>query len=255
MGTSLRKSEILNIARREGKVTVDRLVELLGVTPQTIRRDLTDLSEEGALDRVHGGAVLPSSTANIGYDARRQLHQTAKVDIARACAKQIPNDCCIFLNIGTTTEAVAQELLHHKGLLVVTNNINIAVILSANPDVQVIVSGGSLRRSDGGLVGELATDLIRRFRFDISVIGCSALNAAGDILDFDLHEVSVSQAIMAQSDKVWLVADHSKFDRKAPVRIGSLGDVDVVLTDKALPAVCDTLCADADTRVEIVAGA
>ncbi len=115
MSTTLRKSEILNIARREGKVTVDRLVELLGVTPQTIRRDLTELSDEGALDRVHGGAVLPSSTANIGYDARRQLNQSAKVDIARACARQIPNDCCIFLNIGTTTEAVAQELLHHKG--------------------------------------------------------------------------------------------------------------------------------------------
>ncbi|MCK0170787.1 DeoR/GlpR family DNA-binding transcription regulator [Aliiroseovarius sp. S1123] len=249
MSTTLRKSEILNIARREGKVTVDRLVELLGVTPQTIRRDLTELSDEGALDRVHGGAVLPSSTANIGYDARRQLNQSAKVDIARACARQIPNDCCIFLNIGTTTEAVAQELLHHKGLLVVTNNINIAVILSANPDVQVIVSGGSLRRSDGGLVGELATDLIRRFRFDISVIGCSALNNAGDMLDFDLHEVSVSHAIMAQSDKVWLAADHSKFERKAPIRIGSMADVDVIFTDQTLPKDCAALCDSSGTKV------
>ncbi|MCK0126793.1 DeoR/GlpR family DNA-binding transcription regulator [Gelidibacter sp. F2691] len=252
MTITLRKPEIIAIARREGKVTVEMLVDHFGVTPQTIRRDLTELADEGALERVHGGAILPSTTANIGYDERRQLNQSAKVDIARACARQIPNDCSVFLNIGTTTEAVAAELLHHKGLLVVTNNLNIAVILSANPDIQVIVSGGSLRRSDGGLVGELATDLIRNFRFDISVIGCSALNDAGDILDFDLHEVSVSQAIIAQSDKVWLVADHSKFDRKAPVRIGTLADVEMMFTDQPLPENSANLCAASDTKIALV---
>jgi len=132
------------------------LVEHFGVTPQTIRRDLTELSDTGELDRVHGGAILPSTTVNIAYNERRILNQPSKVDIARACAAMIPNDCAIFLNIGTTTEAVATELLKHEGLLVVTNNVNIASILSANKQVDVVITGGQLRRSDGGLIGEIA---------------------------------------------------------------------------------------------------
>lgn len=250
MSQTFRKPEIINIARREGLVTVDGLVNHFGVTPQTIRRDLTDLSNAGALERVHGGAVLPSTTVNIGYNERRNLNKSSKVDIARCCAAQIPNDCSIFLNIGTTTEAVATELLRHKGLLVVTNNINIAIILSENPSIEVIVTGGNLRRSDGGLIGDLATSSINQFRFDLAVIGCSALRADGDMLDFDVLEVGVSKTIIRQSEKVFLVADNSKFDRKAPARIGSLSEIDVFFTDKTLPLPCQEFCKS--TRTEVV---
>ena len=251
MTQSLRKPEILNIARREGKVTVDGLVTVFDVTPQTIRRDLSELADAGQLERVHGGAVLPSSTVNIGYDARRELHQAAKVDIARACARHIPNDCAIFLNIGTTTEAVAAELLRHRGLLVVTNNINIPGILSENEEIDVVVTGGHLRRSDGGLVGYLASQTIRQFRFDYAVIGCSALGAAGEILDFDIEEVGVSRAIIEQSAEVFLVADRSKFDRKAPALIGSLDQMHAVFTDQPLPQACADRCARAQTQVVV----
>ena len=249
MSQGLRKSEIVRFARREGKVSVEGLVEKFGVTAQTIRRDLTELAEDGHLDRVHGGAVLPSKTTNIGYDERRQLNQSSKVDIARTCAKHIPNDCSIFINIGTTTEALATELLHHEGLLVVTNNINVAVILSANPNIELVVCGGHLRRSDGGLLGDLTTQTINRFRFDFAVIGCSALHEGGDILDYDLQEVGVSKAIIGQSDQVFLVADHSKFERKAPLRIASLLDVDIFFTDKKVPRSTEEVCQTADTKV------
>ncbi len=249
MSQGLRKSEIVRFARREGKVSVEGLVEKFGVTAQTIRRDLTELAEDGHLDRVHGGAVLPSKTTNIGYDERRQLNQSSKVDIARACAKHIPNDCSIFINIGTTTEAFATELLHHEGLLVVTNNINVAVILTENPNIELIVCGGNLRRSDGGLVGDLTTQTINRFRFDFAVIGCSALHEDGDILDYDIQEVGVSQAIIAQSDQVFLVADHSKFERKAPLRIASLLDVDIFFTDKKVAHTTRDVCRSADTLI------
>ncbi len=235
MSQTLRKPEIIQIARREGKVTVDGLVTHFGVTPQTIRKDLTELADDGQLERVHGGAVLPSGTTNIIYEERRALNLSAKVDIARACAAQIPNDCAVFLNIGTTTEAIAAELLHHSGLLVVTNNLNIANILSANSEVNVIVTGGTLRRTDGGLVGYLATKTIEQFNFDIGVIGCSALNPSGDILDFDIQEVEVSHAILRQSKRVFLASDRSKFDRTAPARIGSVADVDLVFTDRPVP--------------------
>lgn len=249
MSQVLRKQEIIRIARREGKVTVEGLVEHFGVTPQTIRRDLTELAEDGKLDRMHGGAVLPSSTSNIIYDERRALMQSSKVDIARACAAEIPNDCAIFLNIGTTTEAVAAELLHHSGLLVVTNNVNIANILAENPEVDVVVTGGTLRRSDGGLIGYLATKTIEQFRFDYGIIGCSALSQNGDILDFDIQEVEVSHAIIRQSDKVFLAADRSKFKRTAPARIGSISEVDTFFTDQNVPPSFAEVCGQNGTKV------
>ncbi len=252
MGQTLRKPEIINIARREGVVTVESLVTHFGVTPQTIRRDLTELADSGQLERVHGGAVLPSTTVNIGYNERRALNQSAKVDIARACARQIPNDCSVFLNIGTTTEAVAAELLRHEGLLVVTNNINIAMILSANDSIEVVVTGGNLRRSDGGLIGDFASQMIQQFRFDYAVIGCSALHEDGDILDFDIQEVGISKTIIQQSDHVYLVADASKFERKAPARIASLAEMDVFFTDRPLSPRCEAVCHTSGTHVEVV---
>ena len=251
MVQTLRKPEIINIARREGLVTVEGLVSHFGVTPQTIRRDLTELADSGQLERVHGGAILPSTTANIGYSERRELNNSAKVDIARACAREIPNDCAIFLNIGTTTEAVAAELLHHEGLIVVTNNINIAMILSANKAIEVVVTGGNLRRSDCGLIGDLAKQTIGQFRFDYAVIGCSALHEAGEILDFDFQEVGVSKEIISRSEHVFLVADTSKFERKAPARIASLSSIDVFFTDHAPPRGTQSMCQAANTRIVV----
>jgi DeoR family transcriptional regulator, glycerol-3-phosphate regulon repressor len=249
MAQSFRQAEIIEIARREGKVTVDGLSEHFDVTLQTIRRDLTDLAESGELDRVHGGAILPSGTANIGYEERRNMNHQGKVDIARICAAELPDDCSIFLNIGTTTEAVAVELLTHHNIMVVTNNMNVANILAANDACQVIVTGGALRLSDGGLVGSLTVDTIRQFKFDYAVIGCSALDEDGDILDFDIQEVGVSQTIIRQSRHVILAADHTKFQRKAPARIGSLADVSCLVTDRPIAAPLRDACENWGTRV------
>jgi len=251
MSQTFRHPEILDIARREGKVTVERLAEHFGVTLQTIRRDLSDLAELGRLERVHGGAVLPSGTTNIAYAERRSLHHESKAAIGRACASRIPEDASIFLNIGTSTEAVARELLHHRKLLVVTNNIHVSNILMANPDCEIIVTGGSLRRSDGGLVGKVAADTIGAFKFDLAVIGCSSIDPDGDLLDFDIHEVGVSQAVLRQSRRACLVADHSKLKRTAPARIASLADIDVLFTDAALPPPLATLCRNWGTEVVI----
>lgn len=249
MSQTFRHPEILEIARREGRVTVEGLAEYFGVTLQTIRRDLSDLSELGQLERVHGGAVLPSGTVNIAYEERRSLNSDAKLAMARACAEHIPNDISLFLNIGTSTEAVAQNLLHHKNLLVVTNNINVANILVANRDCEIILTGGKLRRADGGLIGNLATQTIRQFKFDLAVVGCSSLDEDGDMMDFDLQEVEVSQTILSQSRKTFLVTDHSKFQRKAPARIASLSQVDMFFTDHELPDNLSAKCADWDTKV------
>ena len=251
MSQTLRHPAILEIARREGRVTVEGLATHFGVTLQTIRRDLTDLAEAGRLERVHGGAVLPSGTTNIGYEERRSLNSEAKSAIARRCAARIPNGISLFLNIGTSTEAVAAELLHHENLMVVTNNMNVANILVANPKCEIIVTGGQLRRADGGLIGNLAAETIRQFKFDLAVIGCSALDRDGDLLDFDIQEVSVSQTILRQSRKTYLVADHTKFARSAPARIASLASVNTFFTDRALAPELAAACAGWGTEVAV----
>jgi DeoR family glycerol-3-phosphate regulon repressor len=244
MASNFRHKEILSIARKEGKVTVDGLAELYNVTVQTIRRDLSELAEMGRLERVHGGAVIPSGVINILYEERRRLNKNSKKAIAIRCAQKIPNGASVFMNIGTTTEAVARELLDHENLLVVTNNLNIANILSTNKSCEIILAGGVLRRTDGGIVGGLTVDMVKQFKFDYSILGCSAIDADGDLLDFDGQEIMVSSTAIQRSRQVMVVADYHKFERKAPLTICSLSDVNFLFTDVKLPngllIKCDT---------------
>ncbi|MCB1390887.1 MAG: DeoR/GlpR transcriptional regulator [Rhodobacteraceae bacterium] len=251
MAQGFRLPEILEIARAEGRVTVDGLATRFGVTAQTIRRDLAELDDAGKLERVHGGAILRSGTVNIGYQERAALNADEKRAIARACAASIPEGASVFLAIGTTTEAVARELRRHDGLMVVTNNMNVANILAENPQCQVILTGGTLRRSDGGLTGPLTEAAIRQFKVDIAIIGCSALDAEGDMLDYDIQEVGVSHTLIAQARRAWLVTDHSKLSRTAPARIGSLSVLDTVFTNRPLPAPLAARCQQWQTRVVV----
>lgn len=251
MALSLRQSEILDLARADGRVMVEELAARFGVTLQTIRRDLTELADIGRLERVHGGAVLRAGVANIGYAERRQMNAGAKAAIARACAAKIPDNSSLFLNIGTTTEAVAQALLTHQNLTVVTNNMNVANILTQSESCDVIVAGGVLRRSDGGLVGDLTKEAIETFKVDFAIIGTSALDREGDLLDFDSQEVRVSRAIIRQARRTFLVSDHSKLTRSAPVKVASLADIHTLFTDRKLPADLTAKCAAWGTSVVV----
>ena len=251
MALSFRQSEILDIARLEGRVVVETLAERFNVTLQTIRRDLTELADAGLLDRVHGGAVMRTGVSNIGYEERRRMNDVAKAAIGRLCAQSIPNNCSMILNLGTTTEAVARELLNHSNITVVTNNINVANILVGNDSCEIMVAGGALRRSDGGLVGDLTTDFIEQFKVDYAIIGTSALDQDGDLLDFDLPEVRVSRAIIRQSRRTYLVVDGSKLERSAPVRLASLAEIDAVFTDRPLPDAMMKRCEDWGTEVHV----
>lgn len=251
MAANIRQTEILEIARSEGRVLVEDLAQRFDVTLQTIRRDLGDLAEAGLLDRTHGGAVPRMGVVNLGYEARRRMNAGSKAAIGAACAALIPENSSLILNIGTTTEAVAQALLHHKNLTVVTNNMNVANILAANPGCEIMVAGGALRRSDGGLVGELTAQFFEQFKVDYAIIGTSALDADGDLLDFDLAEVRVSRAILRQARQSILVTDHSKIGRAAPVRLGSLSEISRFVTDLPLPDHLGRNCADWGTEVVI----
>jgi DeoR family glycerol-3-phosphate regulon repressor len=251
MVRNFRQGQILQIARETGKVAVEVLADRFDVTTQTIRRDLAELCDAGQLARVHGGAVLASSVENIGYQDRRVLNVAAKTAIGRLCAREIPNGASLFMNIGTSTEAVARALVAHQGLMVVTNNINVANILAASKGAEIIVAGGVLRKSDGGLVGEVTAEFIRRFKVDFAIIGASALDEDGSMLDYDYREVRVAQEIIANARRTYLVSDASKFGRSAPMRIASLADLDGFFTDLEPPAPVRALCAAAGVAVHV----
>lgn len=247
MTPNLRLPKILELIRRDGLARVEGLAQQLNVTAQTIRRDLAELAEAGAVERVHGGAVVRGGGVNLAYAQRRALAAPAKAAIARACAADIPADATLFLNIGTTTEAVAQELAGHMGLRVFTNNMNIAAQLAAS--AEVVLTGGQVRASDGGLVGPIALRAVDAVRPDLAVVGCSAIEPDGDLMDFDLAEVAVSQAIIARARQVWVVADASKMHRAAPARFGTLAQVARLYTDAALAPELAALCRQWGTRV------
>ena len=249
-----RQIEILDRARADGRVGVDHLATAYSVTPQTIRRDLNDLCARGLLSRVHGGAMPANSVSNVAYEDRRGLAAEEKRRIGAAAADLIPDNSSMILNLGTTTEQVARALYPRRGLMVITNNINVINILSGSPAKELILAGGTVRQSDGGIVGAAAVEFIRQFRVDCAVIGASALDEDGAVLDFDHREVSVARAIIENARRTILVADHLKFERTAPMRICPLSAIDTFVTDRPPPEPFRAACSETGTEL-VVAGA
>jgi DeoR family glycerol-3-phosphate regulon repressor len=246
---SHRQSEILNIARTSGRVTVEDLARRFEVSAQTIRKDLNDLCDNRSLTRIHGGAIIVSGVENLAYEARRFVAADEKKAIGAAAAAQIPNGCSLFINIGTTTEEVAGALTSHEDLLVITNNLNVAMQLYRHPRIEVIVAGGTVRRTDGAVIGSTANDLIGQFKVDYGIIGASAIDEDGALLDFDYREVQAAQAIIANARSVMLVADSTKLRRSAPVRIGHISQIQTFITDAALPVSLQKICQERGIQV------
>jgi len=186
---SFRHQKILEMARKDGKVSVEGLATAFDVTLQTIRRDLSELADQGRLERVHGGAVLPSGLHNIRYEDRRSLNSDAKSMIGLRCASRIPNGSSVFIGIGTTCEAVARALVHHEGLMLMTNNLNAVPILSTNAANTVLVTGGRLRQADAGLVGPQAAASIAPIT-DIDMF-CTDAASAPRVSDWRLSSTEI----------------------------------------------------------------
>jgi DeoR family glycerol-3-phosphate regulon repressor len=226
-----RHRQLLEFLREHGDTSVATLARVLGVATQTIRRDVRRLELSEQVARYHGGVGLPSTVENIDYAQRRTMNADAKRRIARLVAGQVEPGRSLIIDIGTTTEEVARALSGHRGIRVVTNNLNVAAIMAGNKEAEVFVAGGLVRHRDHGIVGEATIDFIRQFRVDIGVIGVSSNEPDGTLLDYDYREVRVAQAIFEQAREIWLVADHTKLVRSAMVRLGHLSQVDRFFTD------------------------
>jgi DeoR family glycerol-3-phosphate regulon repressor len=230
-----RQQEILSLVQQQGFVSIETLAQNFSVTSQTIRRDINSLCDQQLLTRYHGGAGLSSSVENVEYATRQVMNLEAKQQIAKMTADHIPDRASVFINIGTTTEEIAKALLNHTELRIITNNLNVAAILRSNPSFEIIIAGGVVRQRDGGITGEATIDFIRQFKVDFGIIGISSIDTDGTLLDFDYHEVRVAQAIIENSRQIFLAADHSKFERCAMVRLGSITQIDALFTDRQPP--------------------
>lgn len=227
-----RQETILDLLSTDGIVKVEEISAKFDVTPQTVRRDLASLCGRGLAVRTHGGARRLDSASDLVYEERRLANREIKSAIATTTAELIPNHSSVMLNIGTTTEQVARALTLHEGLVVVSNNINVINILQTSRLDDLILVGGSVRQSDGAIVGEDAVEFLTRYKTDFAVIGTSALDQDGAVMDFDGREVAVARAILNNARTKILVADGSKFDRNAPVRICDIADLDFFVTDQ-----------------------
>ncbi|MEP3891615.1 MAG: DeoR family transcriptional regulator [Hellea sp.] len=239
---SKRQASILQMVEEFGFVATEAMVTEFEVTPQTIRRDLNELNEQGLLTRFHGGAGQVKSAENPPYKDRLQTGVEAKRRIATSTAALIPNGASIFLSTGTTIEAIAEALLEHENLHIFTNNLHVARILTQNDSFQIIVSCGTVRHSDGGIIGSSSDDFINNFRMDIGIVGISGVDDDGSLLEYDPQEVKTAKTILQNSQKVIMVADHHKFGRRAMNRVGHIRELDVIITDSAPDTHFKTIC-------------
>ncbi len=215
---------------------------------QTIRKDLNELSDLGVVRRVHGGITLPTQSRNLSFTNRQVINLEEKKHIAKLAAAQIPNGSSLFLGIGTTPGQIAEHLIYHTGLKVITNNLNAALALCGNPNIETYMVGGRIRHTDEDVVGEEATSQFRNFQVNYGICGVAGISESGDLLNFSTEESYLFKAILENSEKSILVADHHKFLRSAPVKSGHLNDFDLMLSD-SIPPILKSLCEEAELPV------
>ena len=246
MALSDRQTEIIDrLNKANGVLLSAEITAMFDVTVQTIRKDLNNLSEQGLVRRVHGGIKLPGSNTNVSFNNRTIMNLSAKQNIARKVVEMLPENSSIFLGIGTTPQQVAEALLGHPGLTVVTNNINVALTLCKNSKIQTYLAGGKVRPNDQDLMGLDTTEFLNKFNIQYGIFGVGGFNDRGQLLDFSPEESAISSSIISNSEVRILIADHTKLNRYAPVVSGSFEDVDVLVMDSISPST-ENLCRPLD---------
>jgi DeoR/GlpR family transcriptional regulator of sugar metabolism len=248
-----RQREILKMVERTGKVEVDKLAQSLVVSEMTVRRDLTELDALGFIERVHGGALIPrhgKDTSEPPVIERGKEKTEIKERLGRAVADMIKDGEKIFLGSGSTTAAIASALLRHRNLTVITNAINIANILTAAPEVNVVVVGGFLRRSELSLIGYFAENALHGLQVDKLVIGTQGIDPVKGLTNDNMEELITDQAILNISNTVIVVADNSKFGRVAAIRTAPITEVTKIVTNPGGPR--DILQAIRQMGVQII---
>jgi DeoR family transcriptional regulator, fructose operon transcriptional repressor len=246
-----RRQLIADRARRDGRVEVSALAEDLGVTTETVRRDLTELEQAGVLRRVHGGAI-PVDRLRIerGVSDRAASMAAEKDRIAKAALEHVPDGATVLLDAGTSTQALAVALPEGRDLTVVTNSLVAATELADRAGTQVHLLGGRVRGRTLATVDDWAVRTLGELRADVVVLGTNGCTVAGGLTTPDPAEAAVKRAMARAAHRVVLLADHTKLGEEHFVRFAEVADLDVLVTDSgADPALCDELAA---TGCEVV---
>lgn len=240
-----RQQRILAVVRARGFATIEALARELDVSAQTVRRDIIRLDEVKLLQRFHGGAGLRDSAVRVGYAEKRVLAAEAKERIGRRVAEIVPDGASVFLDVGTTAEAVARALgSRRRGLKIFTNGMAAARLLSEFPTNEIFVLPGHVRGPDGSLTGDATVAAIGEFRADFAVVALSGFDADGVPMDFDLGKIAVKRAMAARARRALMVADSSKFERQATARIAPLTAFHALVAEVEPPrALADALLA------------
>jgi DeoR family transcriptional regulator, fructose operon transcriptional repressor len=228
-----RRQQLSEFLARRGFADLSVLVAELGVSESTVRRDLSHLEEQGTLRRTHGGAVYISDRFNALNYADRELAAVAeKQGIGQAAAGLVQDGETILLDGGTTTFHIARHLLG-RSLQVVTNSVPIATLLGSAPNVEVILIGGYIYPRTGVAVGPVAQQSLQGLHVNRLFMGVSGITEEG-LYNANVLMVETEQQMMERADEVIIVADHSKFGRRALVRLCGWEGIDRVISDEGV---------------------
>ena len=227
-----RRQEILR-AVRNGTAHVSDLAESFGVSEMTVRRDLGALARDGKVERVHGGAV--DSGMEPGFSQIEVERFEIKDRLGSAAAAMVQDGMTVMIDIGTSTLQMARHL-HGSKITVVTTNLAVVEELLPDPDIELVLPGGIVRRNYRSLVGVLAEDSLRQIKSDILFLGTSGVDLEMGVWDTTMVEVPIKRLIIAGADQVVLIADVAKFSMTGMVRVCGPESLDHVVTDAPLPA-------------------
>jgi DeoR family glycerol-3-phosphate regulon repressor len=229
-----RQSRITDMVHSQGKVSVDQLVEAFHTSAETIRRDLTFLAANGKIQKIHGGAIPLRNFGEGPFAQRMQSNGQAKRLIAQQVRKLVSPGDSLFIDTGSTTLVIAEELAAIDDLIVITNSAEIArVITSANKTVQMFLVGGNYNGDNRQTCGTMAVDQLGNFHGNIAMLTAGAISAGAGVMDFSHDEAQIASAMIEHSDKVLLMVDSSKFDRVAPFAVTSFDRIDTLVSDQA----------------------
>ncbi len=234
-GMNARRNQLVQVVRQRGFVSIEAMADHFAVSSQTIRRDIDQLCQSNKLARYHGGAGLPTGSDSLAYSNRKARFSAEKREIATLLAAQIPNEASLFIDIGTTMEAVAEALSGHRDLRIITNHIKVASILSERTDFEIVLAGGMVRNRDQAITGEATSEFLGKFKVSYGIFGIGAIEDDGTMRDYDYRDVQVSKAAMAISTNRFAAADHSKFNGDAMVELGHVSEIDAFFTDARPP--------------------
>lgn len=231
-----RRQRILALLQSEGRVVVGNLAQTFGVSQITIRKDLDSLQERGLVQRSHGGALPPASSALFDptLQEKQQQHAAEKQRIAAAAVSLVSDGSCVMLDSGTTTAAIARGLKKLSSLTIITNAINIATEFGST-NFEVILTGGSLRKNSFSMVGPIAEDVLNEMHADILFLGVDGFDLEIGLTTPNLLEARVNRAMVASAQKVVAVCDSTKFSHRSLSRIVPVTALHQVITDNKLP--------------------